>query len=308
MGVMAHQVILEIVEAPFTAINPGTFIIIKARVTCPMRCNFKADKVRIINHDGKVIKEAPLVIPMGKAFETDPIVLKAPILAGSFTWKACYYEQEKEGITHLETSVPVSFTVKPLHMTGIAIWDVPSPLVAKETMKFKVGVKCSADCRLTGQVIKIYNHKNREVATAKLGDKPWAETQALYWTEVELQAPDQAGSYNWQVKFPVPDSEAPHLETESSFSFRVANPPECTVNVKVMDGKDKTPIQGAAVILHPYKGETDEQGKACFEITKGEYQLYVGGLNSYESRQSKIIIQQSLYMEVELESSNFMGD
>ncbi|MGE4274239.1 MAG: hypothetical protein AB7E31_15470 [Desulfitobacterium sp.] len=307
-AVMTHQVTLSIVKAPPTEIKPGAFITINVRVTCPEKCNFKADKVQVIDHEGQVVKEVALIIPHGMDFETDPIVLKVPTLPGTYTWKAQYPEQEKEGICHLEASIPITFTTKTLHEPSIVVWDVSSTVVTKDLMKFKVGVKCSADCQLTEQAIDVFNQENTKVAQAKLGEVPWEDTGALYWTEVELRAPDLEGIYYWLVKFPEPKMGTPHLEAETAFSFRVVNPPECTVNVEVLDRKDRTRIEGASVILHPYRAKTDELGKARLEVTKGEYQLYVSGLGSYGSYQSRITVNQDTIIEVELENSPFIGD
>lgn len=307
-NVIAHQVALNMIKAPSEEINPGVFITIKVRVTCPMNCNFKADKVQIIDHEGQVVKEINLIILSGMAFETDPIVIKAPTLPGIYTWKAYYPEQDKEDVTHLEASVLFTFTVKKLHVTSMAVWDVVSPVVAKDSMKFKVGVKCSADCQLTDQWIRIYDQDNIKVATAQLGDKPWEDTGGLYWAEVELPAPAEEGFYNWQVKFLEPCLEIPHKETETSFSFRVVNPPECTINVEVLDRADKSPIQGASIILNPYRGLTNELGKARLEVTKGEYMLNVAGLSSYESYQTKITINEDICVQVELEGLTYIGD
>lgn len=306
--VVAHQVALNMIQAPSEEIYPGVFITIQVSVTCPMKCNFKADKIQIIDHEGQVIRDVNLIIPSGMAFATDPLVIKAPTIPGSYTWKAYYPEQDKEGVAHLEAAVPFTFTVKPLHVTSMAVWDVLSPVVAKDSMKFKVGVKCSADCQLQEQRIRIYNHENSIVATAQLGDKPWEDTGGLYWTEVELPAPTEEGLYNWQAKFLEPSLAIPHIESETSFSFRVVNSPECTIDVGVMDSKDKTPVQGASVILHPYRGVTDERGKVCLEVTQGEYQLYVAGLSAYESYQSQITVTQDTSIEVTLEASTYIED
>ncbi|SHN83187.1 hypothetical protein [Desulfitobacterium chlororespirans] len=307
-AVMVHQVILDLVEAPPAEISPGIFITIKVRATCPERCNFKGDTIQIIDHKGQVVKEAALIIPMGSAFATDPLVIKAPALPGTYVWKAHYPEQEKEGIAHLERSLPIPFIVKPLHVTSMAVWDVTSPAVVNDHIKFKVGVKCSADCRLAEREIEIFNQENLKIASAKLGDKPLPDTEALYWTEVEVPAPSQEGFYTWQVNFPEPNMAAQHLETTGTFGFRVMNPPECTVNVEVLADKDRTPIQGASIILQPYRSQTDEWGKARLEVTKGDYQLYVTGLSAYASYQKQISVSEDLLIEVELQASPFSHD
>ena len=182
----------------------------------------------------------------------------------------------------------------------MAVWDVASPAVVNAKFKLMVGVRCSADCKLTDREIEIYDQEGGKAATEKVGGVPWPGTGALYWTEVELKAPDTEGSYTWQVKFPKSDVEIPHLETCSSFGFKVVNPPECTVTVEVIDKDEKTPLKDASVILHPYRAKTDESGIARLEVAKGGYQLYVTREDKYEIFKTTVQVTDNLTIKAEL--------
>ncbi|MGI1659734.1 MAG: hypothetical protein ACRKFN_12195 [Desulfitobacterium sp.] len=98
----------------------------------------------------------------------------------------------------------------------------------------------------------------------------------------------------------VAKADTEHQEKRSSFSFKVMNPPECVVTVVALDKLDKKPIEGAAVILHPYKAKTDENGIAKFEEAKGEYSLYVTEDTKYETFKSSASINGDITIKAEL--------
>ncbi len=302
--VNSHQIAIDIAkDLPFE-VNPGVFIILKVKVSCSSACNLKSKIVKIIDQDGLVVKEARLVIPSGAACETDPVVVKVPITPGQYTWTAVFPEQENEGVLHQEVSVPFTFRVNPHHATSMTIWDVASPAVVSTKFTLKIGVKCSADCKLTNKEIEIYDEEGAKAATEKLSDVPWPDT-GLYWTEVELKAPDTEGCYTWQVKFPKTDIEITHLESCTSFGFVVVNPPDCTVTVEVIDKETRSPISKASISLHPYRTKTDENGRARLDVAKGEYQLYVTGTD-YEMFKKNIIVKDNLNIESELAATLVM--
>jgi hypothetical protein len=81
--------------------------------------------------------------------------------------------QEKEGILHEANSAPFSFIVK-RHATSLEVLDAHDPVAFGDEFKIKVGVRCSAECQLTGTQSEIYNHEGAQVAMATLGDVPSA--------------------------------------------------------------------------------------------------------------------------------------
>ena len=166
------------------------------------------------------------------------------------------------------------FNVKP-HATSMAVWDVPSPIAFNDKFSVKVGVKCSAECKLVAKQIEVFNEKGEKVASGRLSETPLPKTRALYWAEVELEAPGVEEHYTWTVEFPKPDMELPHQEASHTFGFRTARPPEHVVAVQVIDEATKALIKNADVLLHPYRGCTEESGVAKLEVPKGEYELYV---------------------------------
>jgi hypothetical protein len=132
---------------------------------------------------------------------------------------------------------------------------------------------CSGNCKLAGKEVQIYDHEGTRMATGILGEVPRPSSRALYWAELELDAPKTDGFYKWTAKFPKPDMELPHDEATSSFAFMATRPPEHVVTIEVVDENTQTPIKNALAVLHPYKGYTDENGVARVSVPKGEYEV-----------------------------------
>jgi hypothetical protein len=281
--VEAHETSMSMVKAALAELNAGTDIPLKVRVSCSSACDLRGKIVRIITQDAVVTKEIELVTFDEAVNETDEFVVKAPIEPGEYMWTAVFPAQEKEGVLHEESSVPVSFIVKP-HATSIAVWDVPSPIASGDEFRIKVGVKCSADCELTGEEVEIYDHEGAKVATGTLGDVPSSGATALSCAEVELKAPSIESRYRWTVRFPKPDLELPHEEASCTFAFATARQPEHVVTIEAIDKDTRTPIKNAHVLLRPrlyrgchYRNRTDDGGVARVSVPKGDYQLYVKG-------------------------------
>jgi hypothetical protein len=276
--VESHQTNTEMVQSAPPEVDAGTNIALKVKVSCPSACDLRGKVVRVISQDTGVAKEVALTTREEEINETDEFTVKAPIEPGESAWSVVFPAQEVGGVIHEESSAPVVFTVKP-HSTSIAVWDVPSPIAFNDKFKIKVGVKCSAECNLMDKEIRIHGQRGKKVATQALGGVPWSGTSALYWAEVELEAPDVEGFYRWRVKFPRPDLELPHDEASCYFAFTTARPPEHVVTVEITGEDTKAPLKYAIVALHsgrtPWRGSADDGGVARVSVPKGEYDLYV---------------------------------
>jgi hypothetical protein len=276
--VESHQTNTEMVQSAPPEVDAGTHIALKVKVSCPSACDLRGRTVRIIAEDGTVARDVALTNREEEINETDEFTVKAPIELGECAWSVVFPAQEVGGVIHEESSAPVVFTVKP-HSTSLAVWDVPSPIAFNDRFKIKVGVKCSAECNLMGKEIRSYGPKGKKVATGLLGGAPWPGTGALYWAEVELEAPDVEGFYRWRVKFPRQDLEVPHDEASYHFAFTTARPPEHVVTVEITGEDTKAPLKYAIVALHsggtPWRGSADDGGVATVSVPEGEYDLYV---------------------------------
>jgi len=106
-----------------------------------------------------------------------------------------------------------------------------------------------------------------------LGDAPWPGTDALFWTEVELRAPDKPGSVMLAARFDVVELDEPHAGVSSPFNVSVVAKPEHTLTVKVV--ADGMPVEEAIVRLGPTRASTDASGVAAVKLAKGRYELVV---------------------------------
>src|SRR5437773_5224734 len=111
--------------------------------------------------------------------------------------------------------------------TSLAVWDIPTP-AAGERFSIKVGAKSSAGCALSARRIEVLNGE-AVVAAAHLGDAPWPGTDALFWAEVELQAPDKPGLMTLAVRFDATELDEPHEGVSLPFKVAVVARPEHTL-------------------------------------------------------------------------------
>jgi hypothetical protein len=300
----SHHTNTEMIQSAPQQVDAGSDIALKVKVACSSGCDLRDKAVRIIAQDGGVAKEVMLTGCEEEINETDEFAVRAPTELGEYTWSAVFPTQEEEGVAHEESAAPFSFTVRS-HSTSIAVWDVPSPIGFGARYTVKVGVKCSAGCSLAGQEIRIYGPRGKRVATGALGRVPWPGTDALYWAEVELEAPSAEGYYRWRVKFPKAGLDLPHEEASRYFGFTTGKPPEHVVTAEVIAQDGKTPLKNAYVVLlsqsgYPYRGHTDEAGMARLEVPAGKYTLHASKGYGYDPFGATVEITEDATVRAEL--------
>ena len=197
-------------------------------------------------------------------------------VVAEYLYRAVVVAADKDGTPQERASAEVRFTVKP-HAVELNVWDVPSAIVAGERFKFTVGVRCSAGCNLAGQGLNVVDGNGSQVGTANLGHDVWPGTDALYCAEVEAEAPVGDGGHQWEINTAAWDNELPHEAGSAVMAVRVVRPPDCEVTVQAVDRENQTPIEGASVVMHPYRAITDENGIAKVKVTKGQYDILVSG-------------------------------
>jgi hypothetical protein len=233
---------------------------------------------------------------------TDEFTLQAPAEPGEYAWTAVYAAQEKEDTLHETSSTSFSFVVKP-HTISLSSWDAPFPAVLGSRFTLKVGARCAAGCRLAGERVEVYDQQGARVAAGTLGDELWQGTDALYWAELELRAPDEEGLHKWELKCPKPGLEPTHEESAHTFAFRTARPPEHVATIEIISQDIKTPIEKAAVSLYSraasYRGFSDNTGVARVSVPKGEYNLAVVA-HDYKEWESTVEVASDVSVKVEL--------
>jgi hypothetical protein len=133
-------------------------------------------------------------------------------------------------------------------------------------------VKSSGGLSLGGGRIELRDGAGAVVASGVLGDTPWPGSEALYWTEIALQAPDAPEALTLTAHFDGNVTE-PHETTSSGFSINVVARAEHTLTVTV--AAEGAPLADALVRLGPYRAPTDAAGIARVRLAKGRYDLVV---------------------------------
>jgi len=303
--VEAHETSCMLEGAP-AELDAGSIMAVKVRVSCASACDLRGTTAKVIARDAAVKGiETELTQFDGVVTETDEFVVKAPSKPGEYTWACVFPAQEKEGVLHEESSAPFSFIVKS-HITSMTVWDVPAPVVLGTKFTLKVGVRCSAQCRLADSKIEVYDGESSKVATGALRDVPWPNTAGLYWAELELEAPGTEGYYSWEARFPTSDLKLPHEEVSYKFGFTTARRPEHAVRVKVIDKDFDEPLKNALVTLipcatvyTPYRKRTDDRGVAWLSVPKNEYRLRVDKVD-YKPFEATAEVAEDTEVKVEL--------
>ncbi len=195
------------------------------------------------------------------------------------------------------------------HSTSVVVWDAPSTIECGEGFSVKLGVKCSSECRPDGWTVEVRDQDGEKRATSTLNGEPWPGTAALYYTELDLSAPDAEGLYTWEAKARVDGLDIPHAECVARFGVRVVPTPECLLTVVAIDMESQTPVEGAKVVVHPYSAFTDERGVAEVRVPKGEYRLFVSGKKYFPFRsdgemKTDVTIRAELALDLELSDAD----
>ena len=298
-----HQTTIGVARPSASEVDAGTHMRVEVQVSCAETCDLRGSVVRLADRDGTIVQEIELATFDEGVNKTGEFEVKVPLELGEYTWTALFPAGATEGILHAGSSAPLSFIVKP-HSTSTAVWDVPSPVPFGEQFEIKVGVKCSAGCQLGDKEIEVFDDDGKKVASGLLGGAPWPHTRALYWRQVELNAPEVQGHYAWSVEFAKPDLEPPHEGASCSFSFTTGAATEHLVAVQVIEQDSNAPVERAHVILrprdgYPYRGFTDDSGVAKLEVPKGEYELHVV-MRAYEDFQRTVEVAEDATIKAEL--------
>ena len=152
-----------------------------------------------------------------------------------------------------------------LHQTSLAVWDIPTP-AAGERFSIKVGAKSSAGCALGARRIEVLDGE-AVVAAGHLGDAPWPGTDALFWAEVELLAPDTPGLVTLAVRFDAAELDEPHEGAASPFKVSVVAKPEHMLTVKVV--ADGVPGRGRHRPPRPHARDHRRLGVAAVQTGQG---------------------------------------
>jgi hypothetical protein len=79
------------------------------------------------------------------------------------------------------------------------------------------------------------------------------------------------------------------------------------LTVVAVDVESHAPVEGAKVVLHPYRTFTDERGVAEVRVPQGEYRLFVSGKKYFPFR-SECDIEADVTIRAELALDRELSD
>jgi hypothetical protein len=267
-----HHVVLEVCPSALLEAEAAAEASVTVRASCSAGCDLGTRKIRIVGADG-VVGEVELGPARDGVSKTTGLRFPVPVAVGTYDWRVIFIGDGQDSARHhAECSSPLNVSVKP-HRTSLAVWDLSSPQVINQPSNLKVGVKCSAGCRLAGQEVEILSGAGTEMSRAKLGTVPWPGTEALHWAEVTLPAPEVEGIHDWAARFTPAELALPHLDASYDLRFVAARGPEHRVTVQVIAEGTDAAVPDVVVRAGPYRASTDEAGVAELAVAGGHYKL-----------------------------------
>jgi len=292
-----HTPTLEMIRSVPGEVDAGTEITLKVRVSCAARCDLRGAPIIVLASEETLIATG-LSSCDGAANETEDLPLKAPADVGEHVWTVVFHRHEKESVSHDESCLAVAFKTVP-HATSMAVWDVPSPILADHPFTVKVGVKCSARCNLAGQTVDVRDESGRRMGQGTLNETPWPGTTALYVAEVALVAPTTAHMSSWTACFGETDLPLPHSEASAVFSFLTAVSPDHELTVKVIDKHTRAPVEQVDIRCGGYRASTNAQGMATLQLPTGAYELTAWKLGYEDASPMTLEVNADLLIHVE---------
>jgi hypothetical protein len=253
-------------------VDAGAELMVTVEVRCAHACDLTGQRVSFRAADDAELASAELGERNGETCVARA-VLRSPSEVLDHVCRAVL----SADALHEEVATTFSFATKP-HAMSVHVWDVPSAIAAGECFRFNVGVKCSAACNLTGRQMRILDHAGAPVVVVSLHDL-WPGTSALYFAEVEAQAPPMTGDHQWRIAIAGSHSGVPHADGSCDFTVQVVGAPDHEVTIEAFDRDRQTPIADAHVLMHPYRAFTDANGVAKLKVVRGSYKVFVSGFN-----------------------------
>ncbi len=170
-----HSTTIGVAEPASPEVTAGTSITLKVKVVCPKGCDLAGMPIKIIAANGAQSEFA--FDPVGD--DVAEMKLEAPTQTGEHSWRVTFGPHQVADTTHDEVTVTIPSQIVP-HVTSLAAWSIPSPVVTGERFAIKVGAKSSAGIALATERVDIRDDFGIVVAQGCLGETPYPQTEALY--------------------------------------------------------------------------------------------------------------------------------
>src|SRR4029077_11592445 len=158
---------------------------ITARASCPDGRDRTGMAIAVTAPDGRTELHVFALHADGVS-ETAAITLAAPPHLGVHVFRFTLSPHEIAGTHYAQAVLDVPVCVTP-QATSLAVWDVPSPVVAGTRFVIKAGAKSAVNATLAGRAIEVCDDAGDVAGRGVLSDAPLPGTGALYWTDIHLQ-------------------------------------------------------------------------------------------------------------------------
>jgi hypothetical protein len=185
----------------------------------------------------------------------------------------------------------------PSNAISLAVWDVPMPVIAGERFSIKVGAKSASGRTLAGGRVEVSDSTGAVIATGTLGDAPLPETEALYWTALDVRAPAEQQVAEYAVRLVAGQGEPAHHAVATRFSVAATAKPGHTLTVKITEQTSAAALDGVEVRLGSFHARTDKSGHAELRVCKGTYQLQLWR-NAHIAKPEPITIDRDVSVEL----------
>jgi hypothetical protein len=271
--VSTDKVSLALVEPVPAEVPAGSELRLKVRAACPDGRDLRGGRIEVRAADG-ILASGALGEFRDGGNQTGELVARAPATLGEFTWALVFPPQEIAAVAYPEGALAFSFATVP-HGTSLAVWDIPSPVPVGERLRVKVGAKSTGECALAGAKVEIRDASGARLGCAALGDAPLPQTRALYFAEVELTAPAQAGMITLTAALAADGATLPHTGASTTFTLTAVAPPAHRLTVATIEAESRAPLEDVQIGCGPYRAATDAGGLAHLATAGGRYELAV---------------------------------
>jgi hypothetical protein len=263
------------------AIDAGVRVTLNAAVVCNPATDLTGRVLCLIDATGA--KRAEMVLSgFDGVANHGSVEIIAPPAPGRYLWSA-RLTQDIAGGDDAGNSFDLAFDVQS-HRIDVTAWNAPSAIARGSRFVMNVGLRCSAGCDLSGRPVEIEDENGRPLATVRTGAMPRAGTDALYWAQVTLNAPEGEGRYRWRAVVHGDGLPCAHTGGATPFAINAVPRGQHRLRVEVRDSETAKPIPGAKVVVHPFRALTDTDGLAELLLPPGKCVLMVSGRDHFPLR------------------------
>lgn len=257
-------------------IDAGAEFALSARIVCTPSEDLRGRIVRFLDTAGEIVAEAEIVDFDGQVNISRRATARAPDEPGTHGWSAAVSTRQVP-----DGRVTAFDVVVTDHATRVVVWDVPPAIEAGTDFPARIGLKCSSGCDMSGRSYIIRNAAGDEVAAGQMAGAIWPGSDGLFFTEIDLPSPAEQTLEEWTVEIPADNRDYPHRAASCAFRVRTVPAADCLVEIEAVDDEKGEPLANMSVVMHPYRGRTDERGIARINVARGSYSIFVSGRGYY---------------------------